>query len=127
LAQPHVHPRSKSTQPGIWSGFLLGFAFAFGWTPCIGHPATVLTFAAASDLPRAASSCLLISAGLAFPFADRLGTAVHGFHKNFRNIFTPSRYSAALALPVGGPSRQQTTWLSAKYRLNRFSPRSKLN
>src|SRR6266850_2501883 len=31
-----VHLRSKSTQPGIWSGFLLGFAFAFGWTPCIG-------------------------------------------------------------------------------------------
>src|SRR5215831_1017400 len=25
-----VHLRSTSTQPGIWSGFLLGFAFAFG-------------------------------------------------------------------------------------------------
>src|SRR5258708_5756061 len=31
-----VHLRSSATQPGIWSGFLLGFAFAFGWTPCIG-------------------------------------------------------------------------------------------
>ena len=31
-----VHLRSTSKQPGIWSGFLLGFAFAFGWTPCIG-------------------------------------------------------------------------------------------
>jgi hypothetical protein len=26
----YVHLRSKSTQPGVWSGFLLGFAFAFG-------------------------------------------------------------------------------------------------
>ena len=25
-----VHLRSQSTQPGVWSGFLLGFAFAFG-------------------------------------------------------------------------------------------------
>ncbi len=45
-----VHLRSKSTQPGVWSGFLLGFAFAFGWTPCIGPIlATVLALAAASD------------------------------------------------------------------------------
>src|SRR6266849_6997556 len=44
-----VHFRSKSTQPGVWSGFLLGFAFAFGWTPCIGPIlATVLALAAAS-------------------------------------------------------------------------------
>src|SRR5207244_13467302 len=45
-----VHLRSSATQPGIWSGFLLGFAFAFGWTPCIGPIlATVLPLAAASD------------------------------------------------------------------------------
>jgi cytochrome c biogenesis protein CcdA len=31
-----VHLRTKGRQPGVWSGFLLGFAFAFGWTPCIG-------------------------------------------------------------------------------------------
>src|SRR5256885_15248191 len=30
-----VRLRTGSTQPGVWSGFLLGFAFAFGWTPCI--------------------------------------------------------------------------------------------
>src|SRR6266852_8344263 len=44
-----VHLRSGSTQPGVWSGFLPGFAFAFGWTPCIGPIlATVLALAAAS-------------------------------------------------------------------------------
>jgi cytochrome c-type biogenesis protein len=31
-----VHLRSTSTKPGLFSGFFLGFAFAFGWTPCIG-------------------------------------------------------------------------------------------
>src|SRR6478736_2932626 len=31
-----VHLRNTSKQPGIVSGFFLGFAFAFGWTPCIG-------------------------------------------------------------------------------------------
>src|SRR6266705_138711 len=31
-----VHLRSSVAPPTAWSGFLLGFAFAFGWTPCIG-------------------------------------------------------------------------------------------
>src|SRR5258708_1004377 len=31
-----VHLRSKATQPVIWSGFLLGFYFAFVLTTCIG-------------------------------------------------------------------------------------------
>src|SRR6266403_1484812 len=45
-----VRLRTSSTQPGIWSRFLLGFAFAFGWTPCIGPIlTTVLALAAASD------------------------------------------------------------------------------
>ena len=32
-----VHLRNVGgNQPGMVSGFLMGFAFAFGWTPCIG-------------------------------------------------------------------------------------------
>src|SRR4029077_17950463 len=31
-----VHFRNMGGQPGALSGFLMGFAFAFGWTPCIG-------------------------------------------------------------------------------------------
>src|SRR6202023_1298054 len=65
-----VRLRTSSTQPGIWSGFLLGFAFAFGWTPCIGPIlATVLALAAASDtIARGVLLLAVYSAGLAVPF-----------------------------------------------------------
>src|SRR5882762_2642741 len=65
-----VHLRSSATQPGIWSGFFLGFAFAFGWTPCIGPIlATVLALAAASDtIARGVLLLAVYSAGLAIPF-----------------------------------------------------------
>src|SRR5258707_2681266 len=60
-----VHLRGTSTQPGVWSGFLLGFAFAFGWTPCIGPIlATFLPLAAASDtIPLALLLLASYSAG----------------------------------------------------------------
>jgi cytochrome c-type biogenesis protein len=52
------------------SGFLLGFAFAFGWTPCIGPILTaVLTMAASSDtVARGVFLLAIYSAGLAIPF-----------------------------------------------------------
>jgi cytochrome c-type biogenesis protein len=65
-----VHLRSSVAQPTAWSGFLLGFAFAFGWTPCIGPIlTTVLTIAAASDkIQRGVLLLAVYSAGLALPF-----------------------------------------------------------
>ena len=65
-----VHLRSSTKQPGIWSGFLLGFAFAFGWTPCIGPIlTTVLALAAQSDtIARGVLLLAIYSAGLAIPF-----------------------------------------------------------
>src|SRR5438132_7055060 len=65
-----VHLRTKTTQPGVWSGFLLGFAFAFGWTPCIGPIlSAVLILAARSDtIARGVLLLAVYSAGLAIPF-----------------------------------------------------------
>ena len=65
-----VRLHNKSTQPGIWSGFLLGFAFAFGWTPCVGPVLTViLTFAAAQDsITKGVVLLAIYSMGLAVPF-----------------------------------------------------------
>jgi len=123
-----VHLRTKSTQPGIWSGFLLGFAFAFGWTPCIGPIlATVLALAAASG--TVASGVLLLaaySAGLAIPFlltALGIGRFL-SFYKRFRSyLHAVEVFSGALLLFVGGLIfMNRLTWLSGKlWFLNRFS------
>src|SRR5260370_4219661 len=45
-----VHMRIKASQRGIADDFVLGFAFAFGWTPCIGPVlSTGLALAAPTD------------------------------------------------------------------------------
>src|ERR1700682_2428101 len=123
-----VHLRSSATQPGIWSGFFLGFAFAFGWTPCIGPIlATVLALAAASDtIARGVLLLAVYSAGLAIPFLlTALGISQFMvFYKNFRKyLHAVELFSGALLLFVGGlVFVNKLTWLSAKLTfLNRFS------
>jgi len=123
-----VHLRTKATQPGIWSGFLLGFAFAFGWTPCIGPIlATVLALAAASDtIARGVLLLAVYSAGLAIPFLlTALGISKFMvFYKNFRKyLHAVELFSGALLLFVGGlVFVNKLTWLSTKLTfLNRFS------
>src|SRR6266849_1411277 len=123
-----VRLRTSSTQPGIWSGFLLGFAFAFGWTPCIGPIlATVLALAAASDtIARGVLLLAVYSAGLAIPFLlTALGISQFMvFYKNFRKyLHAVELFSGALLLFVGGlVFVNKLTWLSSKLTfLNRFS------
>jgi cytochrome c-type biogenesis protein len=123
-----VHLRSSVGQPGIWSGFFLGFAFAFGWTPCIGPIlATVLALAATSDtVARGVLLLAVYSAGLAIPFLlTALGIGQFmAFYKNFRKyVHAVELFSGALLLFVGGlVFVNKLTWLSAKLTfLNRFS------
>jgi cytochrome c-type biogenesis protein len=123
-----VHLRSSATQPGIWSGFFLGFAFAFGWTPCIGPIlATVLALAAASDtIARGVLLLAVYSAGLAIPFLlTALGISQFMvFYKNFRKyLHAVELFSGAMLLFVGGlVFVNKLTWLSSKLTfLNRFS------
>src|SRR2546426_10061845 len=54
----------------IWGAFVIGFAFAFGWTPCVGPIlAVILGFAAAQDSVLKGILLLAIySLGLAVPF-----------------------------------------------------------
>jgi len=123
-----VHLRSKTTQPGIWSGFLLGFAFAFGWTPCFGPIiSAVLLLAARSDtIARGVLLLAVYSAGLAIPFLlTALGISQFmTFYKNFRKYFHALElFSGAWLLFVGGlVFLNKLTWLSSKLSfLNRFT------
>jgi cytochrome c-type biogenesis protein len=53
-----------------WGAFVIGFAFAFGWTPCVGPVLTViLTFAAGQDsITKGILLLAIYSMGLAVPF-----------------------------------------------------------
>jgi cytochrome c-type biogenesis protein len=122
-----VHLRSGGKQPGIWSGFLLGFAFAFGWTPCIGPILTaVLALAAASDtIARGILLLAVYSAGLAVPFlltALGIGQFMK-FYQGFRKyLHAVELFSGALLLFVGVlVFFNRLTWLVTKLSfLNSF-------
>jgi cytochrome c-type biogenesis protein len=53
-----------------WGAFVIGFAFAFGWTPCVGPVLTViLTLAAGQDsITKGVMLLAIYSMGLAVPF-----------------------------------------------------------
>jgi cytochrome c-type biogenesis protein len=122
-----VHFRQMGGKPGIFSGFLLGFAFAFGWTPCIGPIlTTVLTLAATEDtLARAVFLLVCYSAGLAVPFL-LTAVGIGGFLKFYQRfrfyLHAVEVFSGVLLLAVGGlVFFNRLTWLSGKLTfLNRF-------
>jgi cytochrome c-type biogenesis protein len=115
-----VRLNSSVKQPGIWSGFMLGFAFAFGWTPCIGPIlTTVLSFAAASGtVGRGVFLLAVYSAGLAIPFLlTALGISQFmAFYKNFRKyLHAVEVFSGALLLFIGAlVFSNKLTWLTGK-------------
>lgn len=122
-----VHFRSFGGRPGILSGFLMGFAFAFGWTPCIGPIlAGVLALAATRDtIGQGVLLLAFYSAGLAVPFlltAIGIGQFLK-FYQHFRRyIHAVEVFSGILLLAVGGlVFTNRLTWLSGKLAfLNRF-------
>ncbi|HEY1262643.1 MAG TPA: cytochrome c biogenesis protein CcdA [Terriglobales bacterium] len=63
-----LHQIKGGTSP--WGAFAIGFAFAFGWTPCVGPIlAVILGFAAAQDsVVKGILLLTVYSLGLAVPF-----------------------------------------------------------
>jgi cytochrome c-type biogenesis protein len=55
---------------GLWGAYVMGLAFAFGWTPCIGPIlAAILSMAATeATVARGAGLLAVYSAGLGIPF-----------------------------------------------------------
>ena len=126
--QTETEAKSGGAFSGVTSGFLLGFAFAFGWTPCIGPIlAAVLVLAAnAETISRGIFLLAVYSAGLAVPF---LLTAIGinqflGFYKRFRRyLHAVEVLSGVLLLFVGALIfLNRLTWLSGKLGfLNKFA------
>ncbi len=67
-ADKRLHRVKGGSSP--WGAFVIGFAFAFGWTPCVGPIlAVILTFAAEQETVLKGVGLLAIySLGLAVPF-----------------------------------------------------------
>ena len=97
----------KIAVSGGVGAFLVGFTFAFGWTPCIGPMlATILLLAANQGTVGHGIFLLAIySAGLAVPFLlttlaiDRFATFYKGFR---RHLHTVEQVSGVLLLLIGG-------------------------
>jgi cytochrome c-type biogenesis protein len=55
---------------GLWGAYVMGLAFAFGWTPCIGPILAAILAVAASEhtVTRGASLLAVYSLGLGIPF-----------------------------------------------------------
>lgn len=73
LATKRVDVQRKP--PGVVGGYMVGLAFAFGWTPCVGPVlAAILFMAAANDTAwQGAGLLLMYSLGIGLPF---LGAAL---------------------------------------------------
>lgn len=123
-----IHFRNLGGQPGAVSGFLMGFAFAFGWTPCIG-PILAGVLAIAATRETVSQGVFLLacySAGLAIPFlvtALGIGGFLRFYQRFRRYLHAVEVFSGVLLLAVGGlVFVNRLTWLSGKLSfLNRFS------
>ncbi|MDR3722432.1 MAG: cytochrome c biogenesis protein CcdA [Candidatus Acidoferrales bacterium] len=124
----HLRNVGGGSQPGIVSGFLLGFAFAFGWTPCIG-PILGGVLLVASTKDTVFQGVLLLacySAGLAIPFlvtAVAIGRFLKFYQKFRKHLHRVEVFSGALLLVIGALIFvNRLTWLSQHLTfLNRFA------
>jgi cytochrome c-type biogenesis protein len=63
--------RMEMAKPiGLWGAYVMGLAFAFGWTPCIGPILAAILAVAASEqtVAKGASLLAVYSLGLGIPF-----------------------------------------------------------
>jgi len=91
---------------GVWGGYVMGLAFGFGWTPCIGPVlAAVLTVAAAeATVARGAGLLALYAAGLGLPFilaAFAMGPFTHFLGRFRRHLGRVEKVIGVLLVLVG--------------------------
>jgi cytochrome c-type biogenesis protein len=84
---------------GLWGAYVMGLAFAFGWTPCIGPIlAAILSMAAAeATVAKGAGLLAVYSAGLGIPFL-----AAAFMIERFSSLFTRmKRHLATIERSMG--------------------------
>ncbi|WP_020179251.1 cytochrome c biogenesis CcdA family protein [Methylopila sp. M107] len=91
---------------GLWGAYVMGLAFAFGWTPCIGPVLAAVLAVAASEQTVASGAGLLAvyAAGLGVPFliAALAMRPFVGFLKRFRaHLGTVEKVMGALLVLTG--------------------------
>ena len=71
IALLHRQKRLEVAKPvGLWGAYVIGLAFAFGWTPCIGPILAAILAVAASEqtVTKGAALLAVYSLGLGIPF-----------------------------------------------------------
>ncbi|MGH6771258.1 MAG: cytochrome c biogenesis CcdA family protein [Xanthobacteraceae bacterium] len=84
----HRQARMEIAKPvGLWGAYAMGFAFALGWTPCIGPIlATILAIAASeATVAKGAGLLAVYSLGLGVPFVIA-GLAAEPFAAFLRRV-----------------------------------------
>ena len=106
VLQREMRFNPDKTPAGIIGAYLIGLAFAFGWTPCVGPIlATILTLAASSDsLGYGISLLTVYSLGLGIPFmaAALAIEPFMNFLKRFRSHIHKIEIGAGVLLVVTG-------------------------
>jgi cytochrome c-type biogenesis protein len=106
---------------GLWGAYVMGLAFAFGWTPCIGPIlAAILSIAAAeATVVKGAGLLAVYSAGLGIPFliaAFMVEQFSSLFAKMRRHLASVERAMGVLMIVTGigfltGAVSEVSTWL----------------
>ena len=120
----------KSSAPLV-AAFIMGLAFAFGWTPCIGPIlATILALAAARDsLGEGVSLLAFYAAGLGLPFilaALGVGKFMAASQRIKQNMVWVERGAGALLVLTGGLIMLGSLQALAGYLLDWFPFMSQL-
>ncbi len=103
--EARFNPQNKPS--GLWGAYLMGLAFAFGWTPCIGPIlGGILTLAGAQEsIGEGVRLLAVYSAGLGIPFL-LAGMAINTYFDFFTRIRRHFRkvevVSGSLLVVIGG-------------------------
>lgn len=122
IALLHRQKRVEVAEPvGLWGAYVIGLAFAFGWTPCIGPILAAILAIAASEqtVVKGASLLAIYSLGLGIPFivAAFAIEPFAAFLSRFRNyLHRVEQVMGALLVLTGiafltGSINQMSVWL----------------